>query len=57
VCFVNGPGRVTNLLMLDAACVVLIVWMASDITLLGAWGSPQEVIVLTARLLRGEKCR
>jgi hypothetical protein len=56
VCFTKGPGRVTSLLILEAACIVLVVWVVSDIPLAGAPGSSvQVVIVRTARVSRGEK--
>jgi len=49
VCRISGTGRVTSLLMLDAACVVLIVWMSSVVEPRAIWGRPvQEVMVCTA---------
>ncbi len=58
VCFTKGPGRVTSLLILEAACVVLVVLVVSDVPLAGAPGSPvQVVIVRTATVSSGEKFR
>ena len=58
MCFTNGPGSVTSLLMLDAARVVRHVWIVSDIDAEGTEGLPvQDVIVRTAKPSRGEKRR
>jgi hypothetical protein len=58
VCFTKGPGRVTSLLILEAACIVLLVCVVSDIPLIEAPGSPvQVVIVRSARASSGEKFR
>ena len=58
VCFTKGPGRVTSLLILEAACIVLLVCVVSDVPLAEAPGSPvQVVIVRTARVSSGEKFR
>ena len=58
VCFTKGPGRVTSLLILDAACIVLLVWVVSDVPLAGAPGSSVHVVIVrTARVSSGEKFR
>jgi hypothetical protein len=58
VCFTRGLGSVTSLSVLNAAPVVLSVWILSVIDAGGVAGSGvQDAIVRTARLLRGEKCR
>ena len=58
VCFTKGPGRVTSLLILEAACIVFLVWVVSDVTLARAPGSSVHVVIVrTARVSSGEKFR
>ena len=55
VCFIKDPGRVTSLLISDAACVALTVWMLSDLDPRATGGCPvQDVIVWTARPSKAE---
>jgi hypothetical protein len=57
LCFTNGPGRVTSLLMVHAAWVVLHVWTVSVLIPIRSWGLVvQDMIVFIARPSRGEKC-
>ena len=58
VCFTKGPGRLTSLLIFDAACMVRIVCILSDICATGTLDSSvQDLMVRTVRPSRGEKCR
>lgn len=58
VCFISGAGSVMSLLMLNAACVVLIVWALFGVNPRASRGCPvQDVMDLTARLSKGEKFR
>jgi len=58
VCFIRGAGSVMSLLMLNAACVILIVWVLFGVNPRASGGcSVQGVIDFTARLSKCEKLR